>query len=481
MIDNLSGFLNELKTYVVCESGYLTIEEIIETMVKKKMISLSGYDISQVNCPLILNDIQEHMQRYTDAEVMAYFLKYMFDFKNDNIYKQKLYSVGIINCANVDIRRVERIHLNLRRRIFAQPKYTKETFVFISDIIGNDKFREAVKESQTAPMTVKEFVHYHFKCSLLNHDGTLEKINKIKDVITEIKPFVKFINTDEFPWNLLVTLNRDYHINVYQKLADFLSANGLTLDDIIEKQDIATDVFKYNLCAFVHIKSRVDVIAAKFIHNLTLSDIKISKLSDSSINVSITRIKQIYDAAMRAMVDAITDNSRFFFDGFELFAKKLNPDEVANRIMCDKLPPNIMDMLIAVIPTAPYMTLEELTSIIYNNPLIHHVIVYGFLKGVVVANQELRVSQGISRTPVIPEDVVDLNLSQRATNALIRSGIHKTIDLITLSYDDLHNIRNIGQKSFDEIIETLKIYGVHITDKEDTSHESTFNYTHTGS
>ena len=115
MIDNLSGFLNELKTYVVCESGYLTIEEIIETMVKKKMISLSGYDISQVNCTLILKDIQEHMQRYTDAEVMGYFLKYMFDFKNDNIYKQKLYSVGIINCANIDIRRVERIHLNLRQ------------------------------------------------------------------------------------------------------------------------------------------------------------------------------------------------------------------------------------------------------------------------------------------------------------------------------------------------------------------------------
>lgn len=479
MIASLSGFINEIKIYVVCKSGYMTIEDIIEKMVEKKMLSFAKYDISQVNCTLVLEDLQEHLRRYSEAEVMAYFLKYMFDFKNDEIFSQRLFiSDGMVNCKDLNIRRVERIHLNVRRRVFAQPRYTKETFVYISDIIGNDKFRELVRNSQTAAMTVQEFVQFHFESSLLNHDGTLNKINKIKDIVTTIRPWTKFVDTSEFPWNLLVTINRDYHINVYQKLMDFLSANGLSIDDIFSNRDIVNEVIAYNLCAFTRISARTDVLIAKFVKHEALSDIQIPRWDDETQNVSVTRIKQIYDSAMEAIVSAISNNGRFLFDGFELFAKKLKPDPVADKLLHETLPRCIHDMINAVIPTAATMTLQEIASIIYSNPLIHHVIVYGFIKGIIVSNQELRESNGISRTPSIPENISELNLSQRSTNALIRSGIHKTIDLITLSYDDLHSIKNIGQKSFDEIVDTLRLFGVHINDKEETPYESTFTYTH---
>ncbi len=53
--------------------------------------------------------------------------------------------------------------------------------------------------------------------------------------------------------------------------------------------------------------------------------------------------------------------------------------------------------------------------------------------------------------------VEDLNLSARAENALKRAGITKVGQVVNMNPHDLMTIRNFGQKSYDELIERLKL------------------------
>jgi DNA-directed RNA polymerase subunit alpha len=53
--------------------------------------------------------------------------------------------------------------------------------------------------------------------------------------------------------------------------------------------------------------------------------------------------------------------------------------------------------------------------------------------------------------------VEDLNLSARAENSLKRAGITKVGQLVSMNPDDLLSIRNFGQKSYNELIERLKL------------------------
>jgi DNA-directed RNA polymerase subunit alpha len=53
--------------------------------------------------------------------------------------------------------------------------------------------------------------------------------------------------------------------------------------------------------------------------------------------------------------------------------------------------------------------------------------------------------------------IEDLNLSARAENSLKRAGITKVGQLVTMNPQDLLDIRNFGQKSFDELVDRLKM------------------------
>jgi DNA-directed RNA polymerase subunit alpha len=53
--------------------------------------------------------------------------------------------------------------------------------------------------------------------------------------------------------------------------------------------------------------------------------------------------------------------------------------------------------------------------------------------------------------------IEDLQLSARAENSLKRAGITKVGQLVTMNPQDLMDIRNFGQKSYDELIERLKL------------------------
>ena len=55
-----------------------------------------------------------------------------------------------------------------------------------------------------------------------------------------------------------------------------------------------------------------------------------------------------------------------------------------------------------------------------------------------------------------------LGLSVRAYHCLKRGGIETLGDITNLHLYELEKIRNIGKKSFDEILQTLKRYGVRL-------------------
>jgi DNA-directed RNA polymerase subunit alpha len=53
--------------------------------------------------------------------------------------------------------------------------------------------------------------------------------------------------------------------------------------------------------------------------------------------------------------------------------------------------------------------------------------------------------------------IEDLNLSARAENSLKRAGLTKVGQIVTMNPQDLLDIRNFGQKSFDELVDRLKL------------------------
>ena len=76
--------------------------------------------------------------------------------------------------------------------------------------------------------------------------------------------------------------------------------------------------------------------------------------------------------------------------------------------------------------------------------------------------------------PIKQEEVVDqrvtlsieeLELSVRAYNCLKRANINSLGELLSLSYNELMNIKNFGKKSADEVLERLHAMGMHLADE----------------
>lgn len=60
--------------------------------------------------------------------------------------------------------------------------------------------------------------------------------------------------------------------------------------------------------------------------------------------------------------------------------------------------------------------------------------------------------------------IEDLDLSPRASNRLKRAGLSTVEELILKSTDELKKVRNLGNKSLEEIIEKLKELGYSLND-----------------
>ncbi|OGI20476.1 MAG: DNA-directed RNA polymerase subunit alpha [Candidatus Melainabacteria bacterium RIFCSPHIGHO2_02_FULL_34_12] len=85
-------------------------------------------------------------------------------------------------------------------------------------------------------------------------------------------------------------------------------------------------------------------------------------------------------------------------------------------------------------------------------------------------------SISIPTTPEVPKveeatdqrktlSIEELELSVRAYNCLKRANINSLGELLSLSYNELMNIKNFGKKSADEVLERLHAMGLHLADE----------------
>ena len=63
--------------------------------------------------------------------------------------------------------------------------------------------------------------------------------------------------------------------------------------------------------------------------------------------------------------------------------------------------------------------------------------------------------------------IEEMDLSVRSYNCLKRANIHTVEDLTKKSEDDMLNVRNLGRKSLDEVINKLHSYGLALREQED--------------
>ncbi len=79
---------------------------------------------------------------------------------------------------------------------------------------------------------------------------------------------------------------------------------------------------------------------------------------------------------------------------------------------------------------------------------------------------ESRNKRADSLTPTCETSLRVLNLSVRSLNCLLRSGITSVEQLESINPNNLKKIRNLGKKSFNEIIEELSRYNQNKEEKE---------------
>lgn len=68
---------------------------------------------------------------------------------------------------------------------------------------------------------------------------------------------------------------------------------------------------------------------------------------------------------------------------------------------------------------------------------------------------------------VLEIPVEELDLSVRSYNCLKRAGIHNVSDLIQKTQEDMLKVRNLGQKSLDEVVKKLYDLGLNFRSKDD--------------
>ncbi|WP_033160822.1 DNA-directed RNA polymerase subunit alpha [[Mycoplasma] collis] len=76
-----------------------------------------------------------------------------------------------------------------------------------------------------------------------------------------------------------------------------------------------------------------------------------------------------------------------------------------------------------------------------------------------------KVKEEIPKAKLI--EITELNLTVRSLNALKRTGFKTLLDLEKIDEEELHNIKNLGKKSIQEIIDKLKEHGIVLKKKGD--------------
>lgn len=476
MQTKMFDLVRKIGVFTVCTSDVPeTKEELIKKMSNAGMISVGEYDVSSFNCQMIIDEIEKYMyEKFTDNEICAYFLKYYFKMDNEKIHKQTVWIGNIpFICTKINIRRIERIHMSIKRRKWCQPKYTNHDFKTIDDIVGDEKFKSAVRVLGVGPLSIEEFKWYcldrYLSRDHIKDISHSSEYNIVQKAVSELVPELEFVDITEFPWNMLYFLEGDNNgVSVYTMMKNYMNKHDITYAELVDNVDVLIKVIKYNISAFINHQNKMDVTFERFIERKSFMNINVPT-GISNEYLSTARVQQLFESGLIKICNAMHDG-RFLFDGFELLVRHYSkPDQYAEAIIenvTSVLPlfsADVHRVLQGIIPTFDTYTLREMVDAVYENPLILNILEYGFDKGLVVTNKELRVQHGMTEVPLLPKDIFDVGLSYRTSMALVRAGYKTSNDLVCATYHDISSIRGIGKKCIQEIVHVLNMYGHTLT------------------
>lgn len=87
---------------------------------------------------------------------------------------------------------------------------------------------------------------------------------------------------------------------------------------------------------------------------------------------------------------------------------------------------------------------------------------------------ELRMGDDRGRDKNLEITIEELDLSVRTFNCLKRAGINTVEDMISLSCEDMMRVRNLGKRSFDEVISKLAELGYELSHDDDYEGDESF-------
>ncbi len=94
--------------------------------------------------------------------------------------------------------------------------------------------------------------------------------------------------------------------------------------------------------------------------------------------------------------------------------------------------------------------------------LIDHLHLFSELPEYVVQEEKNTDEPESQENILLQKPIEDLDLTLRSYNCLKRSNIHTLGDIVTIKAEDLAKIRNFGRKSFSEVEEKVRSYGLEL-------------------
>ena len=453
-------------------------EELVKVMDSRGMIYLHDIDVSRYDCDLILNEILMYMNKsYTEDEVCAYFLKYYFGMKNADIRAQAITIANTVcHLRNLDIRRIEKMYMTIRRRVFNQPKYTNPDFKYLRDLVCSINIKSAMNRIHVRNMTIDEFM-IHCLDSYLSGKYKLDmshaiEFGNVKKAVSSAKLDINF-NFSEFPWCFLRGINDEF-FDIHSSLLKYMAEYNVSYQDILNNADDFTKLIQFNMRAILQDDRLFDILIERFMHRKTFSEMHIhanvsKKHGNTKAYVSGSRLEQLYNKAMHKISSRLRLERYSLFSGLHIIVR--NPDKLERdlvRLGLDAFEDRTLAVISAMMP-ADFLCFEELLFRIHKSPLIMYIIKNGFESGLVKADTELMANRGDDLDiKQLPESIHEMGLSYRTANALMRHGYYEPKDVAELSYNDIRDLPGIGPKSANEIMCTFAAYGYHIKEEVNT-------------
>lgn len=124
------------------------------------------------------------------------------------------------------------------------------------------------------------------------------------------------------------------------------------------------------------------------------------------------------------------------------------------------------DKLTLEVWTDGTLTAEEAVSLA-SKVIIEHLNLFVDLSGEPYSAEIMVEKDDKGKEKVLEMTIEELDLSVRSSNCLRRAGINTVEDLINRTEDELLKVRNLGRKSFEEVLNKLDSLGVNLKESEE--------------